>query len=196
MDQYTNNTEEKRRQFQDLKTKDLKNANEIDLQMKKLVFIQDHIASLKSKLSQKSITHLTSSGQLQHRKQVLSHAFRSLKKTCTVFQTKQHVSITEMLAASQKTIKQLDKKKQMADKIMTLHLLIEKVGHHGFLHDATLHEMKLKTYLEVQMDKNAVLKAALNKYLDGWNVREDIMDHPNALLMVNGISCPQFILML
>ena len=163
----------------------MKNANEIDNQMKKLVNIQDHIASIKQKLSIKQVTHLTSSSQLQHRKQVLTHSFRSLKKTCTVFQTKQHLAITEMLSASQKTIKQLDKKKVMADKLMTLHLLIEKIGHHGHLHDATLNEMKLKTYLAVQKEKNMILKAKLSSYMEGWNVREDIMDTPNALLMVN-----------
>jgi len=154
--------------------------------MKKLVLIQDHIASLKLKLSQKSITHLTSSRQLLHRKTVLSHAFRSLKKTCTTFQSKQHQAITEMLSSSQKAIKKLDKKKDIAEKIMTLHVLIEKVGHHGFLQDASLNDMKLKTYLDIQMEKNAELKAQLSKYMDGWNVREDLMDGPNSLLIING----------
>lgn len=93
-----------------------------------------------------------------------------------------------MLSSSQKTIKQLEKKKDVADKIMTLHILIEKVGHHGFLQNATLNDMKLKTYLAVQMDKNAILKEKLSKYMDGWNVREDVMDGPNSLLMING-SC-------
>lgn len=40
LDQYTLNTEDRKKHFEDLKAKDFKNSAEIDVQMKKLVQIQ------------------------------------------------------------------------------------------------------------------------------------------------------------
>ncbi len=51
LSQYTSSTEERKRQFEELKQRDQKNAKEIELQMKKLVKLQENIAHLKAKLS-------------------------------------------------------------------------------------------------------------------------------------------------
>ncbi len=120
LDQYTLNTEDRKKHFEELKAKDLKNSSEIDIQMKKLVQIQESIAHLKSKLNHNSQQHSYRIQSLSKQKQTLSKAFLQLKKHLYQIRTLHEDQLTKMIVKTSDVASNLENMKKVAENIINL----------------------------------------------------------------------------
>ncbi|KAJ3324163.1 Dynein regulatory complex subunit 2 [Blyttiomyces sp. JEL0837] len=120
LNQYNASTEERKKQFEELKQKDQKNAKEIELQMKKLVKLQETISQYKSKLSSNSKEFDERNKALKGEKEAIQIHFQALKKRMNAFRDQERRRLTELTLQSSKVIKDLDAKVEKAEKIIKL----------------------------------------------------------------------------
>ncbi|KAH6602549.1 hypothetical protein BASA61_001006 [Batrachochytrium salamandrivorans] len=120
LNQYNSSTEERKRQFEELKQKDQKNAKEIEQQMKKLVKLQETIAQFKTRLSSNSKDYEERNKALREKKDVIQTQFQSLKKRMDMFREQERQRLTELTIVSSSVLKTLREKVQTAEEIIKL----------------------------------------------------------------------------
>lgn len=126
LNQYNSSTEERKRQFEELKQKDQKNAKEIELQMKKLVKLQvvdfnkESIVHLKTKMSHNAKEYEEKNSTLREEKDAIQTQFQSLKKRMNNFREQERRRLTELTLLSNKVVKSLRSKVEKAEMIIKL----------------------------------------------------------------------------
>ncbi|KAJ3043903.1 Dynein regulatory complex subunit 2 [Rhizophlyctis rosea] len=120
LNQYNASTEERKKQFEELKLKDSKNAKEIEQQMKKLVKLQETISHLKARLTTNTTTHSSRNAQLRDEKDAIAAHFQSLKRKMNAFRDGERKKLTELTMLSNGVIKGLDGKVRRAEGILKL----------------------------------------------------------------------------
>jgi archaellum component FlaC len=118
--QYTSSTDERKRQFEELKQRDTKNAKEIEHQMKRLVKLQENIAHLKAKLSNSSKDSEERSHSLKEEKEAIQVHFQNLKHKMNSFREEEKRKLTSMTVLSNSVIKELASKVEKAEQILKL----------------------------------------------------------------------------
>lgn len=117
---YNTSTDERKRAFEDLKTKDQKNAREIEQQMKKLVKLQENIALLKTKLGGHTKDFEEKNKSVREDKEGIQRKFQDLKKQMNSFRDKQRDRLTDLASMSNNVLKSLKSKVDKAERIITL----------------------------------------------------------------------------
>ncbi|KAJ3407891.1 hypothetical protein CcCBS67573_g04761 [Chytriomyces confervae] len=120
LNQYNSSTEERKRQFEDLKQKDQKNAKEIEQQMKKLVKLQETIAHFKAKLSNNAKEYEERNKTLREEKEAIQAHFQALKRRMNMFRKNEHSRLTDLTLLSSKVLKELQVKVDKAEMIIKL----------------------------------------------------------------------------
>ncbi|KAJ3021787.1 Dynein regulatory complex subunit 2 [Thoreauomyces humboldtii] len=120
LNQYNASTEERKKQFEELKSKDSKNAQEIEQQMRKLVKLQETIAHIKSRLSSNAHDFDARTRALRQTKESIQAHFQNLKRKMNAFRDGERRKLTELTIVSNKVIKDLEKKVGKAEKIIRL----------------------------------------------------------------------------
>ncbi|KND01614.1 uncharacterized protein SPPG_03412 [Spizellomyces punctatus DAOM BR117] len=120
LNQYNTSTEERKKQFEDLKQKDQKNAKEIEQQMRKLVKLQETIVHLKTKLTNNSKEYEERNRALREEKEAIQSHFQSLKRKMNSFREEERRKLTELTIVSNRVIKDLESKIERAEKIIRL----------------------------------------------------------------------------
>jgi archaellum component FlaC len=118
--QYTSSTDDRKRQFEELKQRDTKNAKEIEHQMKRLVKLQENIAHLKAKLSNGSKDSEEKSHSLKEEKEAIQVHFQNLKHKMNSFREEEKRKLTSMTVLSNGVIKELASKVEKAEQILKL----------------------------------------------------------------------------
>ena len=117
---YNSSTEERKKAFEELKTKDQKNAKEIEQQMKKLVKLQENIAHLKTKLGTATKDFEEKNKSLKEEKEGIQVQFQELKKKMNTFREKEKQRLTELAMMSNNVLKSLRDKVEHAERIIKL----------------------------------------------------------------------------
>ncbi|KAJ3209492.1 Dynein regulatory complex subunit 2 [Dinochytrium kinnereticum] len=120
LNQYNMSTEERKKQFEELKMKDQKNAKEIELQMKKLVKLQETIAHFKTRLANNSREYEERNRVLREEKDAIQVHFQSLKRKMNTFREQERRRLTDLTLISSKVLKDLQEKVDKAEKIIKL----------------------------------------------------------------------------
>lgn len=124
---YNASTDERKRAFEELKTKDQKNAKEIEQQMKRLVKLQvsfvsqkENIAHLKSKLGNHTKEFEEKNKALREEKDTIQTQFQDLKKRMNTFRDRERQRLTELTIMSNDVLKALRFKVDTAEMIIKL----------------------------------------------------------------------------
>jgi len=120
LDQYNANTEIFKRDFEDLKTKDRDHSKEIEVQMKKLTKLQDMITKLKTKYSNNHKDYNQKNQVLKKDKELIQSHFQLLKRKLNKYRENEKEKLITLTTMSNKTIKNLKEKVNMAEKILRL----------------------------------------------------------------------------
>ncbi|ORX43304.1 hypothetical protein BCR36DRAFT_586780 [Piromyces finnis] len=120
LDQYNANTEIWKKDFEDLKTKDRDHSKEIEVQMKKLTKLQDMILKLKTKYSNNHKEYNQKNQFLKKDKELIQSHFQELKRKLNKYRENEKERLITLTTMSNKTIKNLKKKVNMAEKILRL----------------------------------------------------------------------------
>jgi hypothetical protein len=117
---YNESTEERKVAFETLKSKDIKSAQEIEQQMRKLQRIQDKIAQLKAKMSQNSRECEERNRILKEEREAIAVCFHQLKDQMNKFREQERSRLTTMTLQSNAAIKELKRKKETGERILKL----------------------------------------------------------------------------
>ncbi|KAJ3323390.1 Dynein regulatory complex subunit 2 [Boothiomyces sp. JEL0866] len=120
LNQYNTSTDERKKQFEELKQKDQKNAKEIEQQMKKLVKLQENIAHLKTKMNNTAKDYEERNKALKEEKDAIQVQFQALKKRMNTFREEERHRLTELTLLSNSVIKALRVKVDKAEQIIKL----------------------------------------------------------------------------
>ncbi|KAJ3091619.1 Dynein regulatory complex subunit 2 [Quaeritorhiza haematococci] len=120
LNQYNASTEERKKQFEELKAKDQKNAKEIEQQMKRLVKLQETIAHLKTKLGNNAKEYEERNRALREEKEAIQVHFQELKRKMNTFRSHEHRHLTDLTIVTSKVLKSLQGKMEKAEKIVRL----------------------------------------------------------------------------
>ncbi|TPX35184.1 hypothetical protein SeMB42_g07207 [Synchytrium endobioticum] len=117
---YTSATEERKKQFEELKAKDLRNAKEIDYQMRKLAKLQESISSLKQKHSHILHTHESQLQGLRELRERISSQFQAMKLSMSISREREKRRLADLSVMSNQTIKLLRSRVDKAERIIKL----------------------------------------------------------------------------
>lgn len=161
LNNYNSTTEERKKQFEELKTKDQKNAREVEHQMKKLVKLQENIAHLKSKMNSNAKEYEEKNLVLKEQKDKIQSQFLSLKKKMNSFRDDERERLTKLTILSNSVIKKLSVKVEKAEMIIKLAEMNKKLE--------TEEERVIPFYDESELEKIEELKIdiELPKEFDG-----------------------------
>lgn len=120
MSQYNSTTEERKKQFEELKAKDQKNAKDIEAQMKRLVKLQENIAHLKAKLSNNAKDYEERNRGLREEKEAIQTHFQAMKRRMNTFREEERKRLTELTVCTSNVLKKLDAKVIQAESIIKL----------------------------------------------------------------------------
>jgi len=124
---YQETTEEKKRQFTDLEQRDKKSADEIDTQMKRIIFLTDSINSLKAKISQNAKESQESNNSIRENRDVMNAHFHELKHQMKNIQDLMRKKLTKLTLDSNESINVLRKKSEKAEEILKLAEMCRKL---------------------------------------------------------------------
>jgi len=117
---YNETTEERKMAFETLKTKDEKSAKEIEMQMRKLQRIQDKISQLKSKMVANSKEYDEKNRIIKEEREGIAVQFHNLKHEMNKQREQERGRLTTLTLQSNKSIKELQRKKEKGEKILKL----------------------------------------------------------------------------
>ncbi|ORX84252.1 hypothetical protein BCR32DRAFT_132774 [Anaeromyces robustus] len=120
LDQYNANTEIWKKDFEELKIKDRDHSKEIELQMKKLTKLQDMIIKLKTKYSNNHKEYNQKNQFLKKDKELIQSHFQELKRKLNRYRENEKEKLITLTTMSNKTVKNLKEKVNMAEKILRL----------------------------------------------------------------------------
>ncbi|KER27890.1 hypothetical protein T265_13706 [Opisthorchis viverrini] len=117
---YTKTTDEKIVYFENLKQKDEKSAAEIEMQMRKLQRINDHIAIVKRRMAKVSKEFEEKNRHLKEEREKLVTHFQNLKTQLTKLRESQHEKLVKLSFESGAAIKKVQGLLDKAEKILKL----------------------------------------------------------------------------
>ncbi|TPX34313.1 hypothetical protein SmJEL517_g03012 [Synchytrium microbalum] len=120
LNSYNSATEERKKQFEELKAKDMRNAREIDFQMRKLAKLQESIASLKQKHTHIIHTHESQLSGLRETREKISTQFQTMKLSMSLSREREKRRLADLSVMSNKTIKNLRLRVDKAERIIKL----------------------------------------------------------------------------
>jgi hypothetical protein len=120
LNQYTATTEERKRQFEELKQKDQRNAREIEAQMKRLVKLQETMSHYKTKLSTNAKDFEERNRSLREEKDAIQKQYHGLKRRMVSLREQEHRKLVELALLSQKTLRDLRERVAKAEDIVRL----------------------------------------------------------------------------
>jgi len=118
--QYTSSTEERKRQFEELKQKDQKNAKDIETQMKKLMKLQETTVQYKTKFANNVRDFEDRNKGLREDKETIQRKYSALKDRMIMFREMESRKLTDMAILSNFVLKELQKKVQKAERILRI----------------------------------------------------------------------------
>lgn len=124
---YEETTEERKKAFEELKTKDTKSANEIETQMRKLQRISDNIAQLKSKMGANSKECEERNRQLRGEREGMLAHFQELKGQMNRLRESERERLTKLTLESNAAIKELKRKADKGERILRLAEMCRKL---------------------------------------------------------------------
>lgn len=107
LNNYNESTEERKNHFENLKTKDEKSADEIEMQMRKLQRISDQIAQLKAKMAQNTKEYEERNRKLKEEREQMMVHLQALKGQMNKLRDLQRERLTKMTLESNEAIKQV-----------------------------------------------------------------------------------------
>ncbi|XP_063674868.1 dynein regulatory complex subunit 2-like isoform X2 [Bolinopsis microptera] len=125
--QYNSTTEDRKKHFEELKAKDMKSAQEIELQMRKLQKIHDSINQQKAKMACNARDCEERNKMLKDEKESILVHFSQLKGQMNKFRENQRSKLTALTVLSSKTIKELKDKHQKGECILKLAEMCRKL---------------------------------------------------------------------
>lgn len=124
---YQETTEERKKSFEELKTKDEKSAKEIEMQMRKLQRISDNISSLKSKMAANARECEERNKQLREEREIMTAHFQGLKGQMNKLREGERDRLTKLTLESNAAIKELKRKSEKGERILRLAEMCRKL---------------------------------------------------------------------
>ncbi|KAJ1514403.1 Dynein regulatory complex subunit 2 [Coelomomyces lativittatus] len=125
---YNATTEERKRQFEELKAKDEQAAQTIEQQLKKISKLSEMIAGLKQKLTAIGKESDWKLMQLKANKEKVVHDFQILKRKMNGYREEEKKKLIELTSLTIKASKQLEERVQLAEKILKLSEMNNKLA--------------------------------------------------------------------
>lgn len=125
--QYNSTTEDRKKHFEELKAKDMKSAQEIELQMRKLQKIHDSINQQKAKMACNARDCEEKNKMLKDEKEAILVHFSQLKGQMNKFRENQRAKLTTLTVLSSKCIKELKDKHEKGECILKLAEMCRKL---------------------------------------------------------------------
>ncbi|KAF8564024.1 Dynein regulatory complex subunit 2 [Paragonimus westermani] len=120
LNQYNKTTDEKISFFENLKNKDEKSAEEIDMQMRKLQYISEHIAVSKRKMTKLSKEFEEKNRHLKEEREKLVAHFQNLKTQLNKLRESQHEKLVKVSLESSIATKKVQSLLDKAENIIKL----------------------------------------------------------------------------
>lgn len=155
LNSYNSSTDERKRSFIELKSKDQRNAKEIEQQMKRLSKLQDSILGIKTKLTGHTKEFEDSNKSLREEKDDIQAQFLKLKKRMNSIRDGEHQKLSNLASLSNRTIKSLRLKVQKAENIIKLAEMNRKLE--------TTSEKVLPFYEETEFEGEVEEEGGLNE---------------------------------
>ncbi|KNE59631.1 hypothetical protein AMAG_03886 [Allomyces macrogynus ATCC 38327] len=165
---YNAATDERKKQFEELKAKDEQSAALIETQLRKLGKLSELIASLKQKIAANAREAEAAISALRTSKERVVNDFQTLKRKMNGYrddEKRKLIELTRLASVSTKRLQQRFQKRY--NKVL-------------------LDKLALEARRETLARENEALRAVLKAYLDGISVQQNIMDEANPLVVVNG----------
>ncbi|KAK2170331.1 hypothetical protein LSH36_3g13035 [Paralvinella palmiformis] len=124
---YHDTTEERKKAFEELKTKDEKSAKEIEMQMRKLQRISENISQLKSKMAANGRECEERNRQLREEREVMLAHFQDLKGQMNKLRASEHDRLTKLTLQSNAALKELKRKSEKGERILRLSEMCRKL---------------------------------------------------------------------
>ncbi|CAH1801399.1 unnamed protein product [Owenia fusiformis] len=124
---YNETTEERKNAFEQLKLKDEKSAKEIEMQMRKLQRIADHIAQLKSKMTANAKECEERNKQLREEREMMQAHFQQLKGQMNKLREIEREKLTKLTLESNTAIKESKRKAEKGERILRLAEMCRKM---------------------------------------------------------------------
>lgn len=118
--QYNASTEERKKQFEELKEKDFLTAKEIEVQIRKLARLQESISQLKQKLHVRARDFEERLRAVREEKEANHEQFQELKRQMNADRAEDHEQIAQLAVSSNNALKKLAAKKELAEKLLRL----------------------------------------------------------------------------
>ena len=120
METYRQNTEERRKIFENLKKKDEESAEEIELQMRKIHRLNDKISVLKGKIGNHAKENDSRNKEIKEGREKMSRHFQELKQQLAKIREQHKGELAKLVVESNKAIKDLQSKIEIGEKILRL----------------------------------------------------------------------------
>jgi len=124
---YQETTEERKKAFEELKTKDERSAKEIETQMRKLQRLTDNIAQLKGKMGNNAKECEERNKQLREEREVMLAHFQELKGQMNRLRENERERLTKLTLESNAAIKELKRKCEKGERILKLAEMCRKL---------------------------------------------------------------------
>lgn len=115
---YQESTEERKKAFEELKAKDERSAEEIDMQMRKLQRISDNIAMVKYKMAGNSRECEERNNRLKEDREMMVMQFQQLKSQLSRLRSTEHERLIRLAQLSNGAIKELKTKISKSERIL------------------------------------------------------------------------------
>ncbi|KAJ3108036.1 Dynein regulatory complex subunit 2 [Phlyctochytrium bullatum] len=152
--QYNISTEERKKQFEELKMKDQKNAKEIEMQMKKLVKLQTRLANNSREYEERNRV-------LREEKDAIQVHFQSLKRKMNSFREQERRRLTDLTLLSSRVLKDLQAKVEKAEKIIKLAEMNRKLETEGEkimpFYKNTIDDLDMRNYSDVRISSSLLV---------------------------------------
>lgn len=124
---YQETTEERKKAFEELKAKDEKSANEIEMQMRKLQRISDNIAQLKAKMAGNARECEGRNRSLKEEREKMLAYFQELKGQMNKLREAERERLTKLTLESNAAIKELKRRCEKGERILKLAEMCRKL---------------------------------------------------------------------
>ncbi|XP_075241451.1 dynein regulatory complex subunit 2-like [Convolutriloba macropyga] len=120
LNNYKETTEQRKKQFEELKAKDEANSRDIESQMKKIHRIQEQISALRFRISGNSKESDLRKGKIREEKEVIKGQFMELKEQMTRMREREREKLVKLTVESDACEKELDRKLDKMDRLLKL----------------------------------------------------------------------------
>ncbi|XP_063718391.1 dynein regulatory complex subunit 2-like [Symsagittifera roscoffensis] len=120
LNNYKETTEQRKKQFEELKAKDEANSRDIESQMKKIHRIQEQISGLRFRISGNCKEGELRKGKIREEKEVIKGQFMQLKEQMTHMRQGEREKLIKLTVESAACEKELDRKLEKMQRLMKL----------------------------------------------------------------------------